>query len=201
MTYSKNIEHLVDEVLNSLETVTAWKHDPSSIERRRMSKLHELMYGEALSAKPKCGCVEDFANVLHRYQRSRLLSKLEHMDKKQFVLKQGRILQNYVLAEPLSNASSDADCIKLLRATPGAIKHFEKFPDNWEELISEGPSQDSTEGTEGTEGTDYDPDFLNLNTASLTDLQARASDLGIDFKSRATRAELRELIIAKTNDI
>jgi hypothetical protein len=32
-------------------------------------------------------------------------------------------------------------------------------------------------------------------------LKARATDLGISFGSKATRDQLRDLIIAKTNDI
>ena len=190
---------LIDKVLNSLTTLSAWRNFPDSEERRNLSELHFVLYGQKLSDKPKCGCVDDFVTVLRGTSIEKLTLKYNTMAEKLFKLKPGKVIQSFAIPEPLTQASSDEMCMRLLKSNEKTIKFFESYPENWKELVAnfdpKAPAEEPTTEEPTTENT------LDLDAMSETQLRDFAKANEINLKGAKTKASVKDAIVAHLNDI
>jgi len=205
---------LIDKVLNSLTTLSAWRNFPDSEERRNLSELHFVLYGQKLSDKPKCGCVDDFVTVLRGTSIEKLTLKYNTMAEKLFKLKPGKVIQSFAIPEPLTQASSDEMCMRLLKSNEKTIKFFESYPENWKELVAnfdpKAPAEEptteepTTEEPTTEEPTTEEPtteNTLDLDAMSETQLRDFAKANEINLKGAKTKASVKDAIVAHLNDI
>ena len=140
----------IEKILKYEATKSIWRKDFKSKEFIECSELNKEVFGDTLKKIASCDCVEIFFFNLHRKIRNNQIIKV--MDKK-FVVK--GVIMHHSLSDSLTKDSSDEDVIAFLRKSDAPEKHlksFERFPSDWEDLISAKPKAKSKGN--GTIGTD-----------------------------------------------
>jgi len=105
-------------------------------------------------------------------------------------------------AETLDSAEEtyDADPARAHRTAWKAVKHsFEKVGDHWEAKDQKGPSDPQSElsGEAARKGTRETYGGVDVNGNSKPELYERARDLGVEGRSKMTKAELAKAIGSK----
>lgn len=122
-------------IINALKfeaTKEKWRTNFSSNEFKICDQLNYELFGKHFNKQKKCECIEDFFLLL-RSRLEKLNFKSINMNKL-FKLNKGTFLQHFDFPDGISEFSSDADCLKLLKANPKTIKHFESVPEGWEKM-------------------------------------------------------------------
>jgi uncharacterized protein YifE (UPF0438 family) len=121
----------IDRVLSYQKTLKTWRNNHTSTEWIESNSLNRKLFGDSFSKSHNCGCVEDFF-ILLRLKREKIL-KFGFMEKK-FILKKGKTIMSFDLGL-INEHSTDEQYIELIRRNPSQISKFEKFPENWEEIV------------------------------------------------------------------
>lgn len=195
--------NFIKSVFESFHSFEVWNQNPDSDERRALSALHFEMYGEKLSTKRKCGCVLDFVNALKSAGVEKIVGKLNQMANKLFHVKKGKLIQNIILAEPLTSNTSDAECMKLLKHDKRCIKFFEDYPENWEELVDKFDPKAKVEETpaEETPAEEVNADMKSFEQMTEAELRAYAKDNGVNLTGLKLKKDVLAAVIAHVNDI
>lgn len=119
------MENLIKEVLASESTKNQWRNKYDSIEFKNATKLNKLLFGIHLNQSVGCQCVEDLFFYIKR--------KNNFMNK--FKLRKGLVVTSFLHAT-ITEHSSDAEFINALKVSPGAIKYFTEYPENWKDIVS-----------------------------------------------------------------
>lgn len=125
-----DIEQLIDSVKASEPRKKEWRNKFDSVEFRNASKLNKLLFDVPLNHAKKCECIEDLFFYLNR---KNVKSQIMKKQNKVFVLMPGKIVTSF-LHETISVHSTDEQCIEALKASPGIIKFFKSYPENWREI-------------------------------------------------------------------
>jgi hypothetical protein len=120
------------EALTFEATKDIWRGNFGSKEFKICDQLNYELFGKHFNRRKRCECIEDFFLLL-KSRLKKLNFKSIQMDKK-FKLKKGRLVQNHAFPYGVSEFSSDAECLKLLKLNPANIKHFESVPKGWESM-------------------------------------------------------------------
>lgn len=134
------MEELIERVKASEPSKSVWRKDPQSIQWKEASKLNKILTGLPLNTSAKCDCIEDLFFLL---KRENIIEKIEKKMEKQFFLKKGKLLQSADFAN-VGEQSSDELMIKALKRSPGLIKHFKTFPENWREICGLDEEKDES---------------------------------------------------------
>ena len=134
------MEELIERVKASEPSKSVWRQDPQSIQWKEASRLNKILTGLPLNTSSKCECIEDLFFLL---KRDNIIEKIEQKMEKQFLLKKGKLLQSADFANVGEN-SSDELMIKALKRSPGLIKHFKTFPENWREICGLDEEKDES---------------------------------------------------------
>lgn len=124
------------EAIGFEATKDIWRGNYGSKEFKICDQLNYELFGKHFNRQKRCECIEDFFLLL-KSRLKKLNFKSIQMDKK-FKLKKGRLVQNHAFPYGVSEFSSDADCLKLLKLNPNNVKHFEEVPEGWESMTLEG---------------------------------------------------------------
>jgi hypothetical protein len=119
------MENLIKQVLASESTKNQWRNKYDSIEFKNATKLNKLLFGIHLNQSVGCQCVEDLFFYIKR--------KNNFMNK--FKLRKGLVVTSFLHAT-ITEHSSDAEFINALKVSPGAIKYFTEYPENWKDIVS-----------------------------------------------------------------
>jgi hypothetical protein len=119
------MENLIKEVLASESTKHQWRNKYDSIEFKNATKLNKLIFGIHLNQSVGCQCVEDLFFYIKR--------KNNFMNK--FKLRKGLVVTSFLHAT-ITEHSTDAEFIQALKVSPGAIKYFTEYPENWKDIVS-----------------------------------------------------------------
>lgn len=126
-------EEEINRILSYEKTILNWRNDYTSKEWNESSKMNNKLFGMPFNRSANCHCVEDFFRMFKYYVKN---DKIKEIMEKKFVLKKGIMLMNHNFQQPITNISSDEDCIKLLRLNKNHAKNFELLPDNWEDIVN-----------------------------------------------------------------
>lgn len=119
------MENLIKQVLASESTKNQWRNKYDSIEFKNATKLNKLVFGIHLNQSVGCQCVEDLFFYIKR--------KNNFMNK--FKLRKGLVVTSFLHAT-ITEHSTDAEFIQALKVSPGAIKYFTEYPENWKDIVS-----------------------------------------------------------------
>jgi hypothetical protein len=119
------MENLIKQVLASENTKNQWRNKYDSIEFKNATKLNKLLFGIHLNQSVGCQCVEDLFFYIKR--------KNNFMNK--FKLRKGLVVTSF-LHSTITEHSTDAEFIQALKVSPGAIKYFTEYPENWKDIVS-----------------------------------------------------------------
>jgi hypothetical protein len=119
------MENLIKQVLASENTKNQWRNKYDSVEFKNATKLNKLLFGIHLNQSVGCQCVEDLFFYIKR--------KNNFMNK--FKLRKGLVVTSFLHAT-ITEHSTDAEFINALKVSPGAIKYFTEFPENWRDIVS-----------------------------------------------------------------
>lgn len=133
------MKELIERVKATETTKSTWRKNPESVEWKEASRLNKILTGLPLNTSSKCECIEDLFFLL---KRDNIVKQIEQKMEKQFLLKKGKLLQSADFAN-VGEQSSDELMIKALKRSPGLIKHFKQFPENWREICGlDEPNKD-----------------------------------------------------------
>jgi len=167
-----DIEQLIESVKASEATKSLWRNKHDSEEFRNASKLNKLIFDKPLNHAKKCECIEDLFFYLNR---KNVKSQIMEKQKKVFVLMPGKIVSSF-LHETISVHSTDEQCIEALKASPGIIKFFKSYPENWREVCGLEP----LDGESKEEKTfETQADAGNTHTVNSEDVK---ENVGEDLK-------------------
>jgi len=144
----------IEKILTYEATKSIWRKDFKSIEFNECSELNRELFGIPLNRAVNCQCIEDFFLLLKIKLKN---NKIFNIMEKKFVVK--GVIMHHALSDALTKDSSDEDVIAFLSKVDAPEKHlksFERFPSDWEELISKkskakkevAPKVEKTEKTE-----------------------------------------------------
>jgi hypothetical protein len=119
------MENLIKQVLASESTKNQWRNKYDSIEFKNATKLNKLLFGIHLNQSVGCQCVEDLFFYIKR--------KNNFMNK--FKLRKGLVVTSFLHAT-ITEHSMDAEFVQALKVSPGAIKYFTEYPENWKDIVS-----------------------------------------------------------------
>jgi hypothetical protein len=119
------MENLIKQVLTSESTKNQWRNKYDSIEFKNATKLNKLLFGIHLNQSVGCQCVEDLFFYIKR--------KNNFMNK--FKLRKGLVVTSFLHAT-ITEHSMDAEFVQALKVSPGAIKYFTEFPENWKDIVN-----------------------------------------------------------------
>jgi hypothetical protein len=119
------MENLIKQVLASESTKNQWRNKYDSIEFKNATKLNKLIFGIHLNQSVGCQCVEDLFFYIKR--------KNNFMNK--FKLRKGLVVTSFLHAT-ITEHSMDAEFVQALKVSPGAIKYFTEYPENWKDIVN-----------------------------------------------------------------
>ena len=119
------MENLIKQVLASESNKHQWRNKYDSIEFKDATKLNKLLFGIHLNQSVGCQCVEDLFFYIKR--------KNNFMNK--FKLRKGLVVTSFLHAT-ITEHSMDAEFVQALKVSPGAIKYFTEFPENWKDIVN-----------------------------------------------------------------
>lgn len=155
-----DIEQLIESVKESEATKSNWRNKHDSEEFRNASKLNKLIFDKPLNHAKKCECIEDLFFYLNR---KNVKSQIMEKQKKVFVLMPGKIVTSF-LHETISVHSTDEQCIEALKASPGIIKFFKSYPENWREICKLPPLEIEPKETDSA------PEIEEAHTVNAEDV-------------------------------
>lgn len=155
-----DIEQLIESVKASEATKSNWRNKHDSEEFRNASKLNKLIFDKPLNHAKKCECIEDLFFYLNR---KNVKSQIMEKQKKVFVLMPWKIVTSF-LHETISVHSTDEQCIEALKASPGIIKFFKSYPENWREICKLPPLEIESKETDSA------PEIEEAHTVNAEDL-------------------------------
>lgn len=138
------------EAIGFEATKDIWRGNYGSKEFKICDQLNYELFGKHFNRQKRCECIEDFFLLL-KSRLKKLNFKSIQMDKK-FKLKKGRLVQHHAFPYGVSEFSSDADCLKLLKLNPNNVKHFEEVPEGWESMTLENEKTESKVKAKATTG-------------------------------------------------
>lgn len=136
------MKELIDIVLENQSTVKDWKNDFHSEEWKQADELHFKMFGTRLNQTKNCGCLTDFYTALNS---KRKLKNIMEKDTRKFLLKPDKLVMLHGLSKVVSASSSEEDHMLVLSIDPSQIVKFERYPENWEEIVNGGTMEQKTE--------------------------------------------------------
>ena len=136
-------KQLIDRVLLSKSTMKSWRNKHQSIEWREANAVNKALFADTFSKSYNCGCVEDFFYLLELKVKKQEITKI--MDKK-FILKKGKVIMSHG-CDIVTEHSTDARCIALLRTNKKHASKFESLPENWEEIVDKKESKPKAKRT------------------------------------------------------
>lgn len=125
------MQELIDKVFSYEKTKEIWRSKYTSIEFIEASKLNKLLFGIELNQSKGCQCIEDLFFML---KRPKINEKIKMNMEKKFKVKKNTCIM-MMGNDPLTEHSTDEQCINALRVHKGYSKYFEILPKNWEEII------------------------------------------------------------------
>lgn len=125
-------DELIQEAFSFEPTKSIWRKDFNSREFELCDKLNRFLFDERLEQKAGCECVEIFFFKLKRKFKN---TSIQEIMEKQFKIKAGKAVISGHFPAPLTESSSDADCIKLLKLNKKYASQFSVLPKNWEAII------------------------------------------------------------------
>jgi len=170
------LEQLIEEVLANQSTSNKWKNDFKSPEWIAASNLNKELFGMYLNQSVGCQCLKDLYLYINNQEKKQRI-----MEKKtaRFVLKPGLIMMHGE-SKQFSQHSSEQDLMYLLSKHPDKINKFERYPENWEEIVAEAyPVQvDEEEAKTITETADSTTEETTVENPRIAELEAmKAQDL------------------------
>ncbi len=176
------VQEKVDLALQYEKNLQEWRRDYNSEEWRFCSKLNIELYGKPFNRSVNCECIDDFFLILNFQNKQK---RFKVMSEKKFHLKPGIVIQGQDFPNGVTSASSDQECIELLKLNKKNAKHFETLPSDWEKIVdSYNPNKGNEE--EGEE-------VLDLYSMKVEDLKAFAKANGIEL-TKSKKAEIIEEI-------
>ena len=179
------LEQLIEEVLSNQSTVNKWKNDFKSPEWIAASNLNKQFFGMYLNQSVGCQCVKDLYLVINnREKKQRIMEK----QTARFVLKPGLIMMHGE-SKQFSQHSSEQDLMYLLSKHPDKIKKFERYPENWEEIVAEAYPAKTVEVKTTTESAPA----INETTDSTTEDECCDNEHEEPCAECARKAELEAM--------
>jgi hypothetical protein len=120
------LKERIEIALTYEKTKKQWRSKFSNDEFIFCSQLNFDLFGKKFNRSERCECIEDFFILIKNR-----IKNVEIMDK--LFITKGVIRGTGM--RPIGATSSDEDCIKLLKMNKNFIKHFEKYPANWEAIV------------------------------------------------------------------
>ena len=114
----------IQEVLSYERTKQFWRSNSNSIEWIEANKLNFLLFGIHLNKSAKCECIEDLFFAL---KRDNIINKITEKMEKEFKVKKGVLVQSFN-HDPISEHSTDAECVIALQSNPAIEKYFNVIP-------------------------------------------------------------------------
>ena len=133
---------LIQEVFSFEATKSIWRKDFNSKEFKLCDKINRFLFDERLEQKAGCECVEIFFFQLKRKFKN---TTIQNIMEQKFKIKAGKAIISGHFAAPLTESSSDADCIKLLKLNKKYAAQFSVLPKNWEAIIEGKESENDSE--------------------------------------------------------
>lgn len=157
------MEELIKRVLESETTKGKWRGNPSTKEWQEASRLNKVLTGVPLNSSANCECVEDLFFLL---KRPNIHQKIEQNMEKRYRLKKGKLIQSVDFGH-IGEASTDEQMKKALGRSPGLIKHFAVFPENWKEECGVKDELEDKGDKGGDDGNGIDPLYLARKEALM----------------------------------
>lgn len=126
------IEERIEKLLKDESTRHEWGNRFTSEEWKNATAVNKHIFGLHLNQSPGCECLDDlFKYVRHANNKHAII-----MDKERnFRIKKGLVIKVHGCT-PVGYESTEEQCIELLRSHPGHIVSFERYPSNWQEIVS-----------------------------------------------------------------
>jgi hypothetical protein len=122
------MKELFEKVSQSESTKHIWRNDYNSEEWRNANTLNRHLFGMSLNQSAGCQCIEDLFLMLKRES-----TKTKIMN--QFKLRKNSVITSF-LHPTITEHSTDAEFIAMLKVSPASIKYFVQFPENWKEIVN-----------------------------------------------------------------
>lgn len=181
----KQITELIERVRQSEKTRKQWQKNYSSKEWKEASKLHNLINGIPLN---RGGCVDCVSDLFFQLKRNNFNLIIMKQQSKKFHLPKGTVIQLHG-CDIITEHSSDAQMMRLLKIDKGQISKFTTYPENWRELIND--SEDVEENLDEAQAEDVDSqDEESSQEETQTEEDEESSE---EYKLR------KEELLEKTN--
>ena len=125
-------EEIIQEAFSYEATKSIWRNDFNSKEFKLCSKINKFLFDIDLNKSVNCQCVDDFFFYIKRKFKN---TTIQNIMEQKFKIKPGKAIISGHFANPLTESSSDADCIKLLKLNKKYASQFSVLPKNWEAII------------------------------------------------------------------
>lgn len=126
------MKELLEKVLESESSKEIWRNDYNSEQWRNANKLNRHLFGINLNQSKGCQCIEDLFFMIKRESvKNRIMN--------QFKIKKGSVITSFVHAT-VTEHSTDAEIIAMLKASPASIKYVVEYPENWKEIVNGKPT-------------------------------------------------------------
>jgi len=114
------MKELLEQVLASESKKSTWRNNYKSTEWLNANKLNKHFFGMNLNQSKGCQCVEDLFIYAKR-------QTLKNTIMNQFKLKKGTVITS-LLHPTITEHSTDAEFINVLKVSPATIKFFVEYP-------------------------------------------------------------------------
>jgi len=191
------LEQLIEEVLANQSTSNKWKNDFKSPEWIAASNLNKELFGMYLNQSVGCQCLKDLYLYINNQEKKQRI-----MEKKtaRFVLKPGLIMLHGE-SKQFSQHSSEQDLMYLLSKHPDKINKFERYPENWEEIVAEAYPKKVEETEEVEEATTEMKVVKSNDSNESTTEDAPLDNPRVAELEAMTAQELKALIASKGLEI
>ena len=206
------MEELIQIVLSNQSTLRKWKNDFKSEEWKQANELHNKMFDSSLTQSKNCGCLTDFYYALNsKHKIKHIMSK----ENAQFALKSNQLITLHGLGKILSEYSTEEEFKNLLRLYPNQIDKFERYPENWKEIVNApnytgdvDPNQFKVEPFDkpvvnrvilAGEGS-LDPRKSELEEMTSKELKAVISEMQLDIPKGNKGALVQFILDAESNE-
>lgn len=194
------MKELIDRVIASESTKEIWRNKHNSPQWMDANELSKSALGKSLNKNTNCECLEDLFRIMrHRQTKKRVIMSKE----KRFKVKPNSVIMVHG-CKPVTEHSSDEDCIKLLKMHKVHISSFASYPENWEEIVFRNAKSLSVENQDEAEGVsdveEIEEEFEEENQEETTNLEGGLEE---SINSREEQlnsmknAELKKLIPAE----
>ena len=160
------MEELIQTVLKNQSTLAIWKNDFNSQEWKDADDLHFQLFNSRLNQTKNCGCLNDLYKALNSKYK---IDHIMNLEDRNFLLRKDALVMIHREAKQFSHHSSEEDCIYLLSKYPERIKDFERYPSNWQEIVS-AKSEEQHETTNKDANSDRKTELLEMKSKDLKEL-------------------------------